>query len=150
MNTNVGCWPLVVLELRLLLELELLEVLELLGRSSIQGTATCFPPLLLPKLEELEEVLGELLLSELDDPGEELLPCDELLPRDELELLPGEELLPCEELPLVPELLLELSERTANSIRPDAGLMMVSLMVPKVSPEEPVTLAPVNWLARMS
>ncbi len=51
---------------------------------------------------------------------------------------------------LVPELLLEFRDRTANSIRPEAGLMMVSLMVPRVSPEEPVTLAPVNWLARMS
>ena len=49
---------------------------------------------------------------------------------------------------LLPELLLELSESTANSIRPEFGLMMVSLIVPRLSPEEPVTVAPVNWLAR--
>ena len=50
---------------------------------------------------------------------------------------------------LLPELeLLELSESTANSIRPELGLIMVSLMLPNVSPEEPVTFAPFNWLAR--
>lgn len=43
-----------------------------------------------------------------------------------------------------------LSEMTAKSIFPEAGLMMTSLMVPSVWPEESLTWAPVNWLARVS
>lgn len=43
-----------------------------------------------------------------------------------------------------------LKEITAKSIRPEVGLMMVSLMVPSVSPELLLTSAPVNWLARIS
>ncbi len=128
-------------------ELELL--LELLddedGRSSIQGTATCFP------LEELPELL--------DRPEE--LPLGLLLPPELLELLLPrlllEELglleLPDDEplgLLLLPELPLEFSDSTAKSMRPEVGLMIVSLTVPRVSPEEPVTLAPISWLARSS
>ncbi len=57
-NTKVGCCPLVLLD-SVLLEVELELELLLLGRSNIQGTATCLPPLsedelLLPRLE-LEE-----------------------------------------------------------------------------------------------
>lgn len=42
---------------------------------------------------------------------------------------------------------LELSDRIANSIRPEFGFTIVSLMVPSVWLDEPVTLAPINWLA---
>ncbi len=45
---------------------------------------------------------------------------------------------------------LELSERTAKSSRPEVGLTITSLIVPRVLPEESVTCAPVNWLARSS
>ncbi len=99
--------------------------------------------------------------------GVELLAVDELLLADDdgrrsiqgtatclpeaLEEVPVEaELLELELPELLPELPDELSEITAKSIRPEAGLMIVSLMVPNVSPEEPVTLAPVSWLALMS
>jgi len=47
-------------------------------------------------------------------------------------------------LPPVLLLPLELNDKTAKSIFPEAGLMMVSLIVPSVSPEEPVTFAPIN------
>jgi hypothetical protein len=36
------------------------------------------------------------------------------------------------------------SEMTAKSMRPDAGLMITSLIVPISLPEEPVTCAPVS------
>jgi len=57
------------------------------------------------------------------------------------------------ELLLAPLLLdpLELeSDRIAKSARPEFGLMMTSLIVPRLSPEEPCTLAPVIWLAFIS
>lgn len=155
-NTNVSC-PLVLLEvtLLLLLRLELDALAEEDGLRSIQGTATCLPPVedkLLPKLELLpeellnpEEVPEELLpgLVLLDDPGLVVLLDDPGLVL--LELPEGSEELPDDE-PLGDELLplLELSDRIAKSIRPEVGLMMVSLIVPRVSPEEPVTLAPIN------
>jgi hypothetical protein len=133
-------------------ELELLAEEE--GRRSIQGTATCLPPAedkLLPEvLDKPEELPPELVLPP------ELLELPRLLDPDEPLLLeePGVAELPEEAPPglvLLPELLpLELSEITAKSIRPEAGLMMVSLIVPSVSPEEPVRLAPINWLARIS
>jgi len=50
-------------------------------------------------------------------------------------------------LPDVPEVPAPLREITAKSILPEAGLIIVSLMVPIWLPEEPVTCAPVNWLA---
>lgn len=116
------------------MELELVEdPLELdeaiaAGRSNIHGTATCL-------LLELDEVSVE----EPVDPGEvEVVPLDPLEPV----LLPPEL--------LAPPLAALLSESTAKSIRPDAGLMMVSLIVPNSVPEEPATVAPVNWLARTS
>jgi hypothetical protein len=37
-----------------------------------------------------------------------------------------------------------LNAMTAKSTRPEAGLMMASLMVPISPPEEPITCAPVN------
>lgn len=148
-NTKLNCCPLVLLEVVLL---ELLADDE--GRKSIHGTATCLPPtedklldspeelplglVLPPVLLELPRLLLELLLAdpglvELEVPGLVELPDD-----DPLGLV------------LLPELLLEFSDSTAKSMRPDAGLIMVSLMVPSVSPEEPVTFAPINWLARSS
>ncbi len=71
-----------------------------------------------------------------------LLVADELLLDDGRRSIHGtatclpealEELPDVDELALLPELLEapdELSERTAKSIRPEAGLIMVSLMVP--------------------
>lgn len=147
-NTKLTCWPLVLLELRLLLLLELEED----ERRSIQGTATCFPEELLLELESPEE------LELLPDVPEELPLGLELLP----ELLglvllldPPKELLPDvpEELPLgleLPPELLEFNDSTAKSILPEFGLIMVSLIVPRVSPVDPVTFAPINWLARKS
>ncbi len=135
-----------LLESELLLELEL-ELPEE-GRRSIHGTATCLP------------LLEERLLPELLDSPEELplgleLPPEEvprLLP-ELLELFNPLLLLP-EELPLglvlPPELPLEFSDMIAKSIRPEVGLIIVSLIVPRVSPEDPVTLAPISWLARNS
>jgi len=54
---------------------------------------------------------------------------------------------------LVPLLLepLELeSDKIAKSARPEFGLMMTSFIVPRFSPDEPCTLAPVIWLAFIS
>jgi len=98
------------------------------------------PPRLLPELPPCAPL--ELPPRELP----EVLPCV-LLEPEELPELPDE--LP-PGLVLLPELLLELEfkDKIANSILPEVGLMMVSLMVPRVSPEEPVTLAPISWLAR--
>src|SRR5512133_1669163 len=126
--------PLLVL-LPLVLLLAVAEA-EVDGLNSIQGTATCLPEELL--LERLDEVVLVLSDEPEDVPlGFELVPPSALL----------DELLP-EEVPLgvvaAPELLLEFSERIAKSIRPEFGLMIVSLMVPMVSPEDPVTLAPIS------
>ncbi len=110
--------------------------------------------MLLPR--ELLLLPGELLLpKELLAPAEELErksiqgtatsfspPVAEVLEPEVLEL----ELLPV--LLLVPEL--SLKEITAKSIRPEVGLKMASLTVPKVWPEELVTWAPVSWLTRSS
>lgn len=151
LNTKLTCCPLVLLPREPLLEL--LDELEPEedGRKSIHGTATCLP------LEE-DKLLPELLDNpeELEPPGL-LLPPELLLEDPELpELSPLEE--PLDPVPedeplglvLAPELLLEFSDRIAKSILPEFGLMMVSLIVPSVSPEEPVTLAPMSWLARNS
>jgi len=122
-----------------LLELELLPEGD--ERRSIHGTAICLPPLedKLPELLERpgelapvpdDEPLGLVPAPELLEPG--LRPLDEVDPEDEpLGLVPAPELL-------------ELSDRIAKSIRPAVGLMIVSLMVPSVSPEAPVTLAPIS------
>lgn len=89
------------------------------GRNSIQGTATCLPlPLELDELDELMPVLLEVLLG-----------------FDDVE-------------PVAPVAPLPDSEITAHSTLPEAGLMMVSLIVPSWVPEELVTSAPVNWLPR--
>jgi len=121
-NVNV-CIP----ELEELPVLELaLELEELDGRSSDHGTATC--------------LLAELLLE-----GFELLlnPEDEL--DDGLELVP--ELVPEEDVSDVPPLAPPVTEMIANSTRPEAGLIRTSLMVPRFSPEEELTVALVNSLA---
>jgi len=145
LNVNVCCPWLDELEL-----VDELELLELEGRSKVQGTATSLPE------EELLEPMELLLL-----PGDELPPLL-LLEGDELLLLDGDELLllPSEE--LLPLLLLEgdelapdepdelLSERIAQSIFPEVGLTMISLIVPRVSPDVDWTLAPVNWLPFMA
>lgn len=147
-NVKLTC-PLLLLEEELLEEVELLEE----GRRSIQGTATCLPLEL--ELDSPEELpLGLLLPPELERPPEELL----LLGLELLELPwllddPGLVALPELEplgLLLLPELPLEFSDKTAKSILPDIGFMIVSLIVPSVSPEEPVTFAPMTWLARNS
>ncbi len=147
-NTNVYCWPLVPV----LLEAVLLEELEapMLGRRSIQGTATCLPELLavelleLPDKDELElPALLRLLeaLPELVPEGLVLLPeLEGLVP----ELLP-EGLVAPPELPALPD-----NDKTAKSILPEAGLTMMSLMVPTSLPELLVTCAPVSWLPLIS
>lgn len=123
-----------VLELMPELELEL----ELLGFSKAQGTAICLPaPLEVGLVDPSVPELPELDVPELEVP-ELLVPLLEL---------PGEELAPEEPLEL-PEL--PLSERIAHSNRPEFGLMITSLIVPKVSPEVDCTLAPVNLLAGSS
>jgi len=144
LKVKVGCWPEV---LPAPVPLMLLDE----GFNRAQGRATCLPP-----VEDDPEVLDA-------PPGVEEPP-EEPKPPEELELLPKPlllELLPPEELPpeeLLPGLValplleppLELSERIAKSTRPDMGLMMTSLIVPSSVPEELVTCAPVNWLARNS
>jgi len=106
------------------LELELVPLLaELLeppdGRSNAQGTATCFP--LLEALAPGEEV-------ELLAPGED----------DELEASAEEVLLVSEAELLDPP---PLSEITAKSTFPDAGLIRTSLIVPIDWPDDDVMLA---------
>lgn len=145
-NVKLTCWPLVLLELKLLL-LELEEDDD--GRRSIHGTATCLPEELLLELDRPELVPDELPLGLLPLPELLLGLVELLLPPNELLDVP-EELVP-EELPLglepapeeLPELL-ELSDNIAKSMRPELGFMIVSLIVPRVTPEEPVTFAPIN------
>ncbi len=133
-------------ELVELVELEELLLPDWLSRKSIQGTATCLPPVELELLEPpsvlpLEPPLLELGEVELLELGEvELLDVSEL---PELLELPDGLLEP----PVLPEL---LKDRIAKSIRPEFGLMMQSLIVPNEVPLEPVTCAPVSWLALMS
>lgn len=119
MKVKVGCSPAVLVEL--------VPPAGELGRSSIQGTATCLP---------LVEVVAPGLAALLE------------LLSDGLVLVP--ELVP-EGLVAPPELLLEeLSERIAKSMRPEPGFTIWSLMVPRVSPEELLTSQPLSWLAFMS
>lgn len=122
-NTKLGCCPVVLAALVPL-------VLGDDGRRSIQGTATCLPPV-------------------LAEPA--LVPPTALLPPKPLELedvplgeVPVEELVPLG-LVAAPVLLLEaLSERTAKSMRPEPGLTIRSLIVPISLPELLVICAPVN------
>ncbi len=98
-------------------------------------------------LEELVELLDELLLLEA---GRRSIQGTATCLPEALEELPDVDELA---LALLPELLEppeELSDKTAKSIRPEAGLMMVSLIVPSWLPDVPVTCAPVNWLALTS
>lgn len=134
---------------------ELVELVELLlpdslGRRSIQGTATCLPPARLELLELLElprllplEPPVELGLVELLELG--------LVELDEPDVSEAPELVELPEgLVEAPVLLELLKERMAKSIRPEVGLMMQSLIVPNELPLEPVTCAPVSWLALIS
>ena len=99
-----------------LLRLELLELLpDMDDFNKLHGIATC-----LPALDEVSPVLEEGLVVE--DVGlvvEDGLVEDDVDDDDELE----------DE----PEL---LSESTANSTLPELGLMIVSLMVPRFSPDD--------------
>lgn len=47
-----------------------------------------------------------------------------------------------------PDVALELIWITAKSIRPELGLIITSLMVPRLDPDELDTVAPINWLPR--
>jgi hypothetical protein len=98
-------------ELELVLGLELLP--DIAGLSKLHGTATC-----LPELEDVSLVLVDGVVNDglVDDELE-----DGLVDDDELD---------------EPEL---LSEITANSTLPEFGLMMVSLIVPRLSPDEDCT-----------
>ncbi len=89
---------------------------------SIHGTATCLPP-----ASELEGVVAEML---------------ELAP-GVVVVAPGVVLVLLVAPPAPP-----VTEITANSSLPEAGLMIVSLIAPISLPEELVTWAPVNWLPR--
>ncbi len=104
-------------ELVLLLRLELLEpLLDIDDLNKLHGTATC-----LPELDDVSLVVDEGLV--VDDDGvvvdEDGLVEDEVDEDDELEDEPE-----------------PLKEITANSTLPEFGLMMVSLIVPRFSPDE--------------
>jgi hypothetical protein len=102
-------------------------------------------------------VYCELPLPVVAPLAELLLPCD--VPSELLVplgvVLSGAELLPLGlRVPDGLELgvlgaVLPLNESTAKSIRPEVGLINTSRTVPNVCPDELVTCAPVNWLARM-
>jgi len=62
---------------------------------------------------------------------------------DEVSALVVEVLALAELVPLVPP----LNESTANSTRPELGLIMMSLIVPRASPEEDLICELFNWLA---
>jgi len=94
------------------------------GRMSCQGIATSFSD---PEVVEMDPLV---------DPG---VDCEEA---EELEVVPLVlELLPLDE----PEY-----EITAKSIRPEAGLMITSSILPRSSPVEVFTLELVSLLARIS
>ena len=95
-------------ELVLLLRLELVEPLLDMDDdfSKLHGTATC-----LPALDEVSPVADEGLVVEDDG----VVVDEDELDDDELE---------------------PLNEITANSTLPELGLMIVSLMVPRFSPDE--------------
>ncbi len=102
--------------------------------------------LLLLELELELALLGRSILqgtaTSFSPPEEELLLGEALL-GEALEELEAE----LEELPWLE---LEFNASTAKSIRPELAFTIQSLMVPNCWPEEPVTCAPVNWLARSS
>ena len=96
-----------------LLRLELLEPLpDMDDFNKLHGMATC-----LPALDEVSPVLEEGLVVE--DVG---LVVEDGLVEDDVDELEDE-----------PEL---LSDSTANSTLPELGLMIVSLMVPRFSPDD--------------
>lgn len=95
-------------------------------RSSIQGTTTCLP-------------LPVKLLVVL--PGVVVVVPGVVVALGVVVVAPGVVVLPR----VVPA---ELTDRTAKSTRPDVGLMITSLSVPRFCPEELVTCAPSNCEAR--
>jgi hypothetical protein len=100
------------------------ELPVLAGRSNDHGTATCFVP---PEVEVPVAEVGDVV-----------------------PVLPEEDpLVSLERLKLVepPEL---LSEMTAKSTFPECGLIITSLIVPIISPDEDFTSALFNWLALTS
>ena len=97
-------------------------------------------PLLLELLELVLAVLPEEELGRRSIQGTATCLPEALEPELLLELVELDE----------PELPEELSEITAKSIRPDAGLIIVSLIVPNWLPEVLLICAPVSWLARNS
>jgi hypothetical protein len=158
-NTKLIICPLVLLLLDVLADDDADDAADDDGRRSIHGTATCLP-LLLDNPDVLELLPGVVLpgVVLLDVPALVLPPPALLLPPGRA-LLPGvglgvppdDEEPPEEPLGVVPPPMpLMLKDKIAKSIRPDAGLIIESLIVPIVSPEEPVTLAPISWLARNS
>jgi len=104
----------------------------------------CCPELDVPLLvEELELALLEAGFNKAQGTATCFPPLAELLVALLLVLLELGVLLE-----LVPPEL--LTDRMAKSIFPDVGLIKTSLMVPRLSPEELVTLALVSSLARTS
>lgn len=136
MNTKLICEPELVPEV-VLLEL---YVLEPAGRIRVQGTATSLPlpdevlepsvplaPLEVPELNEERWLLDPEVPDVLDVP---LWPVLESEPEVE---------------PLLP---LDSTEMIAKSTRPEAGLMITSLMVPRLeSPEEALIWELINFVA---
>jgi hypothetical protein len=94
------------------------------------------PAYSLPPPEARKRFQGTTICFPLPEEG--LLP--NLLFEDVSELVV--ELLALAELPAPP-----LNERTANSTRPELGLIMMSLIVPRASPEEDLICELFNWLA---
>lgn len=92
------------------------------ARSKLQGTGTSFPA--------EPEVLVVVLVVVLEVPVE--------VPAVVLEGV------------AVPLLLVSDNERIAKSTRPEVGSRMTSLIVPRLSPVELFTSAPINLLARTS
>jgi len=99
-------------------------------RSSIQGTAICFPPAVDDEPTLLPPTA--LLPPALVEPGVEELSLEELLP---LGLVAA---------PVLLEPLEALRESTAKSMRPEVGLTIRSLIEPMELPELLVIWAPVN------
>jgi hypothetical protein len=115
-NTKVGCW-LVLVVAPLPADVE--------GRKSIQGTATCLPAAVAvleedPRLVPLPPaaLLSFKLVVPDEAPLKELVPLGLAAP------------------PVPPE---ELSDKIANSTRPEPGLMIRSLIAPISVPELLIT-----------
>lgn len=125
-KTKLGCWA-VELVLVALLEEPALDD----GLKNIQGTATCLPDV--PAVDAMPP--GELAEDprlEDGDPG--LVEAPGLVEEPRLLADPGLLLVLLVAVPDAP-----LKEMTATSSRPEAGLTMMSLIVPISLPEELLT-----------